>query len=157
MQLECWDSAGCNADSVLRALRNPTRLASAGVFCSEYLQSTSTVCTTITVTSGATETETSAITTTTTALTTDASTTTVTCAAAPTLLPTCGFEADGFPIYMISLTVHEPDRVPREIPRRPYLQRFPGPSGREQLLHSLRRPNGMECSVCAKLPVFICA
>lgn len=100
MQLECWDSAGCNADNVLRALRNPTRSASASVFCSEYLQSTSTVCTTITVT----EIETGAITTATTALTTDASTTTVTCAAAPTLLPTCGFETDDFPIYMISST-----------------------------------------------------
>lgn len=95
---------GCNADNVLRALRNPTRAAGASVFCSGYLQSTLTVTTVIPSTSAITKTETTATTTTTTALTTAPTTTTVTCAAAPTSPPTCGFAAYGFSTYLISQT-----------------------------------------------------
>ncbi|KAA6407823.1 MAG: hypothetical protein FRX48_08174 [Lasallia pustulata] len=99
------ERAVCNADNVLRGLRNPTQTASASAFCSTYLQSTSTVtATTIvpettlvpvstTVSVIATETETITV-----------ATSTILCPANPaaTQTLTCGLEGFGYSTYLIS-------------------------------------------------------
>ncbi|MCJ1322962.1 hypothetical protein MMC15_008312 [Xylographa vitiligo] len=104
--IEARATQTCNADNVLRDLRNPTDSVAASSFCSTYLQQTSTV----TVTTVVPETTTVAITDTTliTGTTTETSTvvaTTVLCAAQPTSpTTTCDYPAYGFQYYLISST-----------------------------------------------------
>jgi len=94
---------GCNADNVLRDLRNPTRSVSASSFCSTYLQPTVMTTTTTPLTVVSTVPTTTFTTTTTTTTSFDASTT-VLCPAAPTASVTCGEEAYGFYSFLISQT-----------------------------------------------------
>ncbi|MCJ1288420.1 Mucin-5B [Xylographa opegraphella] len=96
----------CNADNVLRDLRNPTVSVAASSFCSAFLQQTSTV----TVTTVVPQTTTVAVTDTTlvTETSTEVSivaTTTALCAAQPTSSATvCDYPAYGYAYYVISST-----------------------------------------------------
>ncbi|KAI9681958.1 MAG: hypothetical protein M1817_000012 [Caeruleum heppii] len=97
--------SGCNADNVLRALRNPTRSVGASAFCSTFLRSTVSETTTVAKPTTITETATSTTTTTsTTSSTVVAATASALCPAGPTPGQTCGFEAYGFSSVLISQT-----------------------------------------------------
>ncbi|MCJ1404844.1 hypothetical protein MMC11_008070 [Xylographa trunciseda] len=104
--IEARATQTCNADNVLRDLRNPTDSVAASSFCSTLLQQTSTV----TVTTVVPETTTVAITDTTfvTGTSTEISTvatSTVLCAAQPTsAVTTCDYPALGYGAYLISST-----------------------------------------------------
>ncbi|MCJ1379209.1 hypothetical protein MMC17_002309 [Xylographa soralifera] len=104
--IEARATQTCNADNVLRDLRNPTDSVGASAFCSTFLQQTSTV----TVTTVVPETTTVAITDTTfiTGTTTEVSTlatSTILCAAQPTsALTTCNYLAYGYGSFLISST-----------------------------------------------------
>ncbi|MCJ1433467.1 hypothetical protein MMC27_002829 [Xylographa pallens] len=114
--IEARATQTCDADNVLRDLRNPTDSVAASSFCSTFLQQTSTV----TVTTVVPETTTVAVTDTTlvTAIITEVSTvatSTILCAAQPTSSPiTCNYPAYGYDSDLISsnpntdpITCHE--------------------------------------------------
>ncbi|MCJ1421176.1 Mucin-5B [Xylographa parallela] len=104
--IEARATQTCNADNVLRDLRNPTVSVAASSFCSTFLQQTSTV----TVTTVVPQTTIVAVTDTTlvTATSTEVSTvvaSTILCAAQPTSSPTtCNYPAYGYGYDLISST-----------------------------------------------------
>ncbi|MCJ1393391.1 hypothetical protein MMC18_006265, partial [Xylographa bjoerkii] len=103
--IEARATQTCNADNVLRDLRNPTDSVAASSFCSTFLQQTSTVTVTTVVPETTTVpiTDTTFVTATTTEIDTVATSTILCAAAATATLTTCDYPAYGYVSDLISL------------------------------------------------------
>ncbi|MCJ1290431.1 Mucin-5B [Xylographa carneopallida] len=103
--IEARATQTCNADNVLRDLRNPTVSIAASSFCSAYLQKTSTVTVTTVVpqTSVVAVTDTTLVTQTTTEVSTVVAST-ILCAAPSSTGTTCNYPGYGYASDLISST-----------------------------------------------------